>query len=443
MKKIITTTETTTTATTVTAETRAFYTALDAVVTAAAKAVSMGNADRIEDGDGDIITLHGEGRVIIAEEGEGIEVRFTHPTFTSRNPSMLDKFHVMEQSNIFRPLANFSSFAKLEGKEIVFKVGGEYNEFLLEAEKEKQIVAAPTAEKSAETKPADVTEISGVGKGWDDNFPRLEEIVASYDVKDSAISTRFPAYVAYFAGKQKTAVTSLTAIQKKFLYLCVDVDPELFGATLAKVQETALECNHSADKMEVFLFLLEMSDYIKALKALKIKEAFSGAETTEEKGKCFLSCWGQVPALKTKWNKEKDGIISGTVTSKNYIVSLGDVTTPPEGYNKMLDAIDARIEALNTAAFSGAENVPDAGLSTRELKKESEAFYKAYGFNRVLYMSAFKVITALCTQTPTATANDIQVKLKKNAGLFLTKALVFHVLDKEHGFERFKSESLQ
>lgn len=296
---------------------------------------------------------------------------------------------------------------------------------------------------TTETKPVDVTKTPGVGKSWDDNFPRIGKIVAGYDVKDATILTRFPAYVPFFAGKQKTAVTSLTAVQKKFLYLCVDVDPELFGATLSKAAETALECNHSSDKMEVYLFLSEMSGYVKSLKPLKIKEAFEAAKTTEEKGKCFLDCWGQVPALATKWNKAKDGIISSAVTSKNYIVSLNDVTTPPAEFTEMLNAINARIDALNTAAFSGAENVPDAGLSTRKVKEKSGAFYKEYGFDRVLYMSAFKLITALCTQTPTATAKDIQIRMKKNSELFLTKALVFHVLDKEHGFERFKSEPLQ
>lgn len=405
---------TTTTATTTTTETRAFYTALDTVVTAASKAVSMGNADRIEDGDGDIITLHGEGRVIIFEEGEGVEVRFTHPTFTSRKPSRSDKFHVMEQSGIFRPLANFERFAKLEGKEIVFRVGAEYNEFLLAAEQEKQTVAAPTAKKSAETKPADVTETPENPEpapeliGVEDFFKHFD----AFEVRELPVE-RAEAYSQYIN-----------------LYDCKRCNDILYtiaecGADLKDfngfISGTSITDPKNAAIIEV---ALSIGKKVTALQPLFLKERLEGGENLKA---VLLSCEYKATENTLRSRAGKAEIAPKTFTT---YIPVNTVVNVPEW-----DTVINGITAVKMISRKGLEDpTKQRGfISNKELKKKCSLLTGFFGIGNEYgkpYFFPKQVVNLLGDYFVTLfgkTSDKMGLKEKKQGDkdLFLTKALIF------------------
>lgn len=386
MKRQTTTTETTATTTTTT-ETRAFYEALRAVVAAAAKAVSMGNADRIDEGDGDIITLHGEGRIVILEEGEGVEVRFTHPTFTARKPSRLDKFHVMEQSNLFRPLSSFANFAKLEGKEIVFSVGAEYNEFLLEAEQEKQAVA-PTAKTSAETKPVDVTETTETAVSF------AKELFTA--VNNSTQAGEYAERLGRLAPEDFTAVT----VNLVNLYQ-VSGTPENRPEKVTKGMPFVYQAVKKGEQNLVRRLLAEMQ-------VMANKDAVKAMSMTYYG---FTSL--------TWVNSEHKDFTAKKVRGHH---RLGDVWPEIEGDIETLaaKAIATKKAWLTVNAYAAEGNleagkaaVSEAGLSKREFKELSYRLYNKIGVNAALTIQVWRMIIDGTTTVNNAKTTELaQIKYK-------------------------------
>ncbi len=411
--KTETTATTATTVTTVTTETRAFYEALDTVMTAASKAVSMGNADRIEDGDGAIITLHGEGRIIIAEEGEGVEVRFTHPTFTARKPSTADKFHVMEQSAVFRPLANFERFAKLEGKEVVFSVGAEYNDFLLEAEQEKQAVAAPpTAEKSAETKPADETETP---KNPEPKAESVEDFFKNFDafeVRELPIE-RAEAYSRYINLYDCKRVNNI-------LYTIAECGADLkaFNGCLSGISITDPK---NADIVGV---ALSIGKKVTALQPLFLKERLEGGENLKA---VLLSCEYKATENTLKSRAGKAEIAPKTFTT---YIPVNTIVNVPEW-----DAVINGITAVKMISRKGLEDpTKQKGfISNKELKKKCSLLTGFFGIgneNGKAYFFPKQVVNLLGDYFVTlfGKASDkmgLKEKKQGDKDLFLTKALIF------------------
>lgn len=381
----------TTTATTTTTETRAFYEALDAVMTAASKAVKQGNADRIEDGDGDIITLHGEGRIIIAEEGEGVEVRFTHPTFTARKPSRLDKFHVMEQSDVFRPLSGFAKFAKLEEKEVVFSVGAEYNEFLLEAEQEKQAVSAPTAEKSAETKPADVTETAATTASFaKELFTTVNDSTQAgeYAVKLGALDPEaFSAVTVNLVNLYQVSGTPENRPEKvtkgmPFVYQAVKSgEKNLVRRLLAAMQATA---NKDAVKAMTMMYY----DFTSLSWVNSDRKDFTAKKV---KGHHRLGdVWPEIDG-------DIEALASGALTSKKSWLTT--------------DAIAAE---ANLAAPEKAVFVESAGmLSRKQVQKISSRIYAGIGIKATLTFQVWRMIVDGTTTVNSAKTTELaQIKYK-------------------------------
>lgn len=394
MKMKTTTTETTTTATTVTAETSAFYTALDTVVTAASKAVSMGNADRIDDGDGDIITLHGEGRVVILEEGEGVEVRFTHPTFTARRPSKADKFHVMEQSAVFRPLASFERFSKLEGKEIVFSVGAEYNDFLLEAEQEKQAVA-PTSKKSTETKPVDETE-----------------------------TTETAGFVAVSLAKELFTVVDNSTQAGEYAVKLGALDPETFSAVtvnlvnLYQVSGTPENRPEKVTKGIPFVY-----QAVKNGEKNLVRRLLTEMQATANKDavKAMAMMYYEFTSLSWLNGDHKDV----TVRRVKGHHRLGDVWPEIEGVIDTLatKAISTKKAWLTVNAYAAEGNleagknaVSEAGLSKREFKELSYRLYSTIGINAAMTIQVWRMIIDGTTTVNNAKTTELATIKYKSVG---------------------------
>lgn len=384
-------TTTATTATTVTTETRAFYTALDNVITAASKAVKQGNADRIEEGDGDIITLHGEGRIIIAEEGEGVEVRFTHPTFTSRKPSKADKFHVMEQSGIFRPLANFERFAKLEGKEVVFSVGAEYNDFLLEAEAGKAVVAPTVTEKSAETKPADVTETTATAVSF------AKELFTT--VNNSTQAGEYAAKLGALAPEMFSAVT----VNLVNLYQ-VSGTPENRPENVTKGIPFVYQAVKSGEKNLVRRLLAAMQ-----------------ATANKDAVKAMAMMYYEFTSL--SWvNSDRKDFTAKKVRGHH---RLGDVWPEIEGVIDTLaaKAISTKKAWLTVNAYAAEGNleagknaVSEAGLSKKEFKEISYRLYNTIGINAAMTIQVWRMIIDGTTTVNNAKTTELATIKYKSVG---------------------------